>query len=169
MPDNLEEVEASKCWLCAKAHSSGYCCGYEGRECIEHPGLDFMSPDHPMHSGGCDKFVLRDDNTNCAICGKYMEKPMYSGEYADVCENCFATRFWDLIVQEKDKHLIIDGACYSVLPDGARGPKGFSGREFKFCYKDSPDEVHVTHNLWCQGPVPSSHRSDLQDNAFWVK
>lgn len=50
-------MSKSKCRSCAKAHSTGHFCGYEGTECSEYPGVDFICPEHPFWSGGCDKYT----------------------------------------------------------------------------------------------------------------
>lgn len=59
-----------KCWKCDKAQSTGYFCGYEGTECTEFPGLDFINPDHPSHHGGCDKFMPKGVETAISLLGK---------------------------------------------------------------------------------------------------
>lgn len=60
----------NKCWKCDRAHSTGYFCGYVGTECDEFPGLDFINSDHPMHNGGCDKFVPKGVETAISLLGK---------------------------------------------------------------------------------------------------
>lgn len=115
----------------------------------------------------------------CAICGKVMESPMSSGEYADVCPECFNTRYWDLIVAEREKHLVVDGVCYKVGPEPTktalndpmkRSWLGCAGREFRYILLNDPtEEVHVTHNLWVQGSIPESHRHLLPDTGRRAK
>lgn len=53
-------MSESRCWKCAKAKSMGYFCGYEGTECSEYPGMDFICPEHPFWNDGCDKFVPKE-------------------------------------------------------------------------------------------------------------
>lgn len=114
----------------------------------------------------------------CAICGKFIESPMFGGEYADVCPECFNTRYWDLIVSEKEKHLVVDGVCYMVGPEPTaaklnnpitRSWLGCAGREFKYVLlNDLTEEVHVSHNMMVQGPIPKSHRHLLPDTGRFV-
>ena len=45
------------CWDCARAYQTGHFCGFDGHECSEHPGIDFISHDHPCSNGEkCDRF-----------------------------------------------------------------------------------------------------------------
>lgn len=107
----------------------------------------------------------------CAICGREMKSPAYcSGDFHDVCPKCFEHRFWDVIVEEKCEHLIVDGTCFSVGPvnDGSR-IRGFGGSLFKWVWLDDPTEaVQRSTNVWYNGVIPESHRSQLPDNARWV-
>lgn len=111
----------------------------------------------------------------CTICGKHMEQSAFGGQYSDVCGACFETRYWDLIVAEKEKHLVVDGVCYEVGPEPTestlkssvrRSWLGRAGAEFKYVLLNDPtEEVHVSHNVWVQGSIPESHRHLLPDTA----
>ena len=105
----------------------------------------------------------------CEICGKEMSHPCYAGEYAGVCNQCFNAKFWQLIVAEKDHHLVAEGECYSLGDEDApaREPRGHDGR--KFTYEDlATGEQHTTTNLWYQGDVPPEFRDQLPDTVRFV-
>lgn len=104
----------------------------------------------------------------CSICGKYMDSPDYSGkDFGDVCTDCFVTRYWDLIVKEKSEHVIIDGNCYYIGPEHAKGFRGYSGRRFHIHFFDGREDV-ITTNLWDNGKIPDSHRDRLPDTAKFI-
>ena len=108
----------------------------------------------------------------CAICGREMKSPAYCcGEYHDVCPKCFNQRFWDLVVEHREEHLIVDGNCFSVGRESTPSRlRGFGGAAFKWVMLDDPTEtVHVSTNVWHNGKIPESHRSQLPDNARWVR
>lgn len=114
----------------------------------------------------------REFTGKCPICGKEMSSPAWGpGEFHDVCNKCFSQRYWDLIVDEKDLHLIINGVCYLPAPEVSTSFfRGFGGRLFKYTLLNDPtNKVHRTTNLWLQGDVPESHRAQLPDNARWVE
>ena len=105
----------------------------------------------------------------CEICGKEMDHPCYSGEFSGVCNQCFNTKFWQLIIAEKDHHLVAGGECYSLGDENApeREPRGHGGR--KFTYEDlATGEQHTTTNLWYQGPIPTEFRDQLPDTVRFV-
>lgn len=109
----------------------------------------------------------------CSICGKLLPSRHFSEPFADVCPECYHIRFWDLIVLEKEKHVIVDGHCYRVGVEPSKSQLerhanwfGFSGAEK--VYETFDGEVHVSHNMWYNGEIPLTHRDQLPDNARWV-
>lgn len=106
----------------------------------------------------------------CAICGREMAKPMYGGDFKDVCNRCFDDRYWQLILAEKEQHLVIEGECYYKGEENEHGlPRGFNGREFQYIMLDDPTEtVHSCTNLWLNDRVPEKYRDQLPDNARWA-
>lgn len=105
----------------------------------------------------------------CAICGKEFHGLQYGGEYQNVCSSeCFDHKFWDMIVAEKDKHVIINGESYSIAPEESKFPfRGHAGREFKIKMKET-GEIVTTTNLWYQGAIPETHRDKLPDTADFI-
>ena len=102
----------------------------------------------------------------CEICGKHMDHPAYSGEFSGVCNHCFTTKFWQLIIAEKDQHIVAGGKCYSV-GDNSDQWRGCDGQ--RFYYEDlATGELHTTDNLWYQGDIPPEFRDQLPDTVRFV-
>lgn len=119
-------------------------------------------------------FKSKEFTGKCTICGKEMEQPAWGpGEFHDVCNKCFNTRFWDIIKKDNEAGLkyIIDGEVYTA------GPKdGFGGTYFRVQLlenhpKYNPDEDNILRfpgTLWCNGDVPQERRAELPDNAKFI-
>lgn len=100
----------------------------------------------------------------CIICGKEINKSLYSNEVLCSSE-CFYENFWNDCLD--DSAIIINGMCYhdgGRRPDGYQGFIGFGGREF--CIKMNNGEVIRTNNLWSNGIVPENR--NIKDNAVFV-
>ncbi len=102
----------------------------------------------------------------CEICGKEIAESSYMN--AVLCSSkCFERHYWQQIIAEKDKHIIIHGCCYcdggNVEQPSRYGFLGFSGRRFWIRFFDG--QMLSTNNLWMQGDIPSEYRSALPDNA----
>lgn len=111
----------------------------------------------------------------CAICGKEMSQPAWGpGEFHDVCNKCFNTRFWDIIKEDNKAGLkyIIGGTVFTAGPNG-----GFGGRHFGVQllenhpnYKPGFDNtICFLGNLWCNGDVPPDRRDEFPDNAKFIE
>ena len=114
----------------------------------------------------------------CSICNKEIEESEFIDEVPPLCSTeCFVQYFWDEKVKAFNKKTevnspipaIINGTHYMVHPDvpGKTPFRGFGGREFKIRFNDGKEIV--THNLWCQGDIPESHRDKLPDNAVFLQ
>ena len=111
----------------------------------------------------------------CEICGKELDRKYWiNEEYYNICSSsqCFEEKFWQLIIKEKDEHVIIDGECYSFdknnpIADGSKTFLGFDGRRFKIKMLHT-GEVFETNNLWSNGKVPDKFKEQLPDNAEFV-
>lgn len=101
----------------------------------------------------------------CAICGKEMNKPVWSGEFKDVCAKCFDIRFWDLIKEQvvNGETFIINGKAYTP---GSQG--GFGGASFKIQILATDETLDFKGNLWSNGDVPKDRLSEFPDNARFV-
>ena len=101
----------------------------------------------------------------CVICGKEIEKSMYSN--AVLCSSeCFSENFWNECLDETA--IIIDGECYhdgGMKPPVYQGFQGFGGRYFKIQMNDG--RVIETNNLWCNGDVPPER--NVQNNAIFIQ
>ena len=102
----------------------------------------------------------------CVICGREIEKSQYSN--AVLCSGaCFYKHFWNKIVAEKDKHIIINGECYcdggNVENPNDVGFLGCSGRRFWIRFFDGREIT--TNNLWYQGKVPDDFLNELPNTA----
>lgn len=102
----------------------------------------------------------------CEICGKEIEKSVYHGNV--ICsDKCFGKLFWQKIIAEKDKHIIIDGKCYCdegmVKNPSPYAFLGHSGRCFWIKFKNG--KTLTTNNLWYQGEIPDEFRKELPDTA----
>ncbi len=106
----------------------------------------------------------------CVICGKEIEESQYSN--AVLCSGkCFTVHFWQRIIAEKDKHIIINNEC---CYDGGNvdNPSrymfmGSSGRRFWIRFFDGQEIT--TNNLWYQGEIPKEFREQLPNTAdFYI-
>lgn len=101
----------------------------------------------------------------CVVCGKEIEKSQYGS--AVLCGGeCFKKHYWNDIISEREKHIIINGDCYydaGNMPDSYTGFLGHSGRKFYIKYFDG--RIMSTNNLWYNGTVPEEFRNQLKDNA----
>ena len=99
----------------------------------------------------------------CEICGKEIEKSQYYNKI--LCSGkCFMINFWQEIIAEKDKHIVIQGECYCDGGENSPGAfRGFSGRRFWIRFNDG--STLTTNNLWYQGKIPEEFRKELPDTA----
>ena len=102
----------------------------------------------------------------CEIYGKEIVKSSYMN--AVLCSSkCFERHYWQQIIAEKDKHIIIHGCCYcdcgNIENPGRYDFIGFSGRRFWIRFFDG--RTFSTNNLWRQGDIPLEYRAALPDNA----
>lgn len=100
----------------------------------------------------------------CVICGKEIEKSMYSN--AVLCSSaCFHEHFWDDTLDETA--IIIKGECYhdgGMKPANYSGFLGFSGRRFRIQMNDG--RIIETNNLWYNGEIPKER--NIEDNAIFI-
>lgn len=105
----------------------------------------------------------------CFICGKEITGNHYNSEGRFTCSNeCFRTLYWNDVIAEKEKHIVVNGTCALIEPDTKKGIAGCYGREFKF-RNLTTGEIVTTHNLWIQGEIPASHRMWLPDTHEEVR
>ena len=103
---------------------------------------------------------------HCIICNKEITESKYMN--AVLCSpECFHVHFWNCIVDEKDKHIIVKGHCYYNGDDkgNTENPKylGHAGRRFWIRFKDG--RTITTNNLWFNGEIPEAFLDKLPDNA----
>ena len=109
----------------------------------------------------------------CVICGKVIKDGDYyiGSVNGDVCcsDECHEKYFWNNIIKDADSHIVVDGLCYTV--DRTRYDStmynGFAGKVFWI--KKFNGEEFTTNNLWFNGKVPNEYRSQLPDNARFLK
>lgn len=105
---------------------------------------------------------------NCLICAK--EGCNDANHYVLTNQNiCFNCHYWQGIVADKNRLLIIDGSVYSDSGWSNDNNKylGFGGRIFN--YRRLPGGQPVkTNNLWNGTPIPEIWRDLLPDNAEWT-
>lgn len=73
--------------------------------------------------------------------------------------------FWDEIIEEKDKHIFINGKSYMLGNENDKY-KAFDGEKFNI--KLFTGEEITTTNLWCQGTIPNDFRGVLVDTAEFI-
>lgn len=100
----------------------------------------------------------------CIICGKEVEKSMYSN--AVLCSSkCFHENFWDECLDETA--IIVKGECYhdgGMKPASYQGFLGFGGSYFKIKMNDG--RIIETNNLWYNGEIPKER--NIEDNAKFI-
>lgn len=79
--------------------------------------------------------------------------------------DAFTKKFWNEIIEEKEKHIFIDGKSYQLGSEKSKY-KAFDGEEFKI--ELNAGEIITTTNLWCQGEIPNEFRGVLADTARFV-
>jgi hypothetical protein len=83
---------------------------------------------------------------------------------------CFTCAFWLGYIQRRDEPGMarIKGVHYVVGDEKASWVvRGFDGQRFVIRFKDG--RVVTTHNLWHQGEIPEVWKSELPDNAEFVR
>lgn len=68
-------------------------------------------------------------------------------------------------VMQREERTIVNHISYKVGPNLQHG-YGESGEKFEIQYFDGREVI--THNLWCQGEVPSYLWEKLPDNARFI-
>lgn len=107
----------------------------------------------------------------CPVCGKEWIGAYHFLDECDVCScKCYKEKYWKIIEDEQDEHIIINGVCY--YDKGYSNSKklwtlGYSGRPFRI--RMNTGKEILTNNLWLNGTVPENHRDKLKDNAVFVK
>lgn len=123
--------------------------------------------------------IIKDENGNtmrdprkCKYCGEYYD---YSHKYGGVEEgSCSDCQFWrDIIARDKGENkmtcVVVKGNHYYIgsEPDKDKPHHvlGYGGSEFIIKFKDG--RYIVSHNVWCQGKIPTNWIPQLPDNAVF--
>ena len=123
--------------------------------------------------GSCDVCDngLRSCTCRCIKCGQFYSMEHTTREDDGRCFSCwFWHNRWTLHMTSPDKSFIVKGTAYFVGEEpkpGDRGFRGFGGSEFRIQPHDDSDLI-ISHNVWCQGDVPSNFADLLRDNADFV-
>lgn len=102
----------------------------------------------------------------CSICGKQIEKSMYSNDVLCSSE-CFKIDYWNgkvKIVNDADV-VRVNGEHYYIGKEDENF-KGYGGRRFKVSFFDG--RIVETTCLWNNGTIPESFKHKLPDNARFV-
>ena len=108
----------------------------------------------------------------CRICGNEFDKIKWGGDYKDICsDKCFTNAFWLEKIDYIDELTIINGECYHIGKETAKGFRGFCGKNFIIKYIDgiNKDKTVFTTNLWYNGVIPDEFKDRLKDNAIFCK
>ena len=98
----------------------------------------------------------------CVICGKEMEKSLYSNK--PLCsDECYERDYWMDMMQDENC-IIVNQKCYHV-GDDTGGFKGYGGSKFKIVMKET-GEIIETNNLWFNGSIPDEFYTE--DNAEFL-
>ena len=119
--------------------------------------------------------AINNNNENtelkCELCGKIMTKPAFTGEYKNVCHDCFNDKFWLLKIRDinkaPEKFAIVKNNLYYIANENDRDSfRGFDGR--KFIIKFNNGRQIITTNMWHNGTIPEKFRNRLPDNAIFI-
>ena len=106
----------------------------------------------------------------CQICGKEMEKFLYSDIEGNVwcSDQCYEKAFWNRCLDQDA--IIINGRCYHDGGNGlsVNGFKGFDGSLY-IIKNLKTGHVWETDNLWYNGEIPDNLRSEFPDTHEFVK
>ena len=107
----------------------------------------------------------------CELCGKTMTKPAFTGEYKNVCHDCFNDKFWMLKIRDvnkaPEKFETIKNNLYYIADENDNDSfRGFDGRKFIIKYNDG--RQIITTNMWHNGTIPEKFRDKLPDNAIFI-
>lgn len=85
---------------------------------------------------------------------------------------CHRKKIWLDIIEEREKHVVIDGECYYLERNNLNGCdragfKGFGGRRFRIKFNNG--EIIETTNLWHNGVIPDEFRNVLKDEAVFIE
>lgn len=109
----------------------------------------------------------------CPVCGKHIDKPVWSGNHRGLCVGCFSKAFyeeWLLDSQENPgRCFITNGHLYTVGNETRQHglSRGMGGRKFFIRFYDDPNTIVETTNLWSQGGVPADDPR-FGDNAEFL-
>ena len=109
----------------------------------------------------------------CKICGKEFTKADSSWYSQEICsDQCFNDGYWLERVRNKEKFTIIDGKCYYFdknhpIENDYKDMLGFGGDMFNIRFFNG--STYKTNNLWLNGEIPTKFRSELSDNAEFIK
>ena len=102
----------------------------------------------------------------CVVCGKKFKKgsqPYYGyGNDISCSEECFHKKFW---IDALKTGIVINGTCYQIADEHAKGFRGFDGRPFKIQLDNG--DIYYTTNLWYNGKIPKEYYKG--DNARFIK
>lgn len=106
----------------------------------------------------------------CAVCGKQMDAPQYSGDSKGVCGRCFKASFMEKWLLERRANpgrlCIINRRLYTIDNDNVAGERGNCGRKFFIRFKNNPDQLIATRNLWFNGDAPRLDPRFVDDAEF---
>lgn len=155
----------------------------------EFYGKECWYPNIAHHKGGgqvCHKAKDLGTWLQCNLTGELYRDPVKSvvpgktRDYMVTHHVCQSVAFWRML---QAKHagdpywFIVGGDSYGCAPSavcrdrkprGSDSCRGFGGRTFRVRKFDS-DEVLVIDDMWHQGNVPEWLRSELPDNAEFVR
>jgi hypothetical protein len=105
----------------------------------------------------------------CIICGKEMERSSYLN--ADLCSSvCYTKHYWLEKIQNKNslRQVIVNNVMYYIGDENSNSTfRGFDGALWLIKFNDGR-KIRTT-NLWHNGEIPEDYRSELPNNASFVK
>ena len=103
----------------------------------------------------------------CVICGKEVEKSLYSN--AVLCSReCFSKNYWNEVVSDPNT-IVVEGCCYCDQGYDTEdcGFRGFDGA--MFYYRNlKTGKVTKTNNLWLNGGLPDYLKDSIKDTHEFI-
>ena len=109
----------------------------------------------------------------CKICGVHEQNQWTCHKKLTERQLCFTCYFWTERIEDADWNenrfrVVVKGKHYiGYSPKVDTGMKGFGGQLWKIKFLDGR-EVEC-RNLWHQGEIPERFRSQLPDNAEFLR
>jgi hypothetical protein len=107
----------------------------------------------------------------CKKCGTLVKANWLEPSRSEILASnlCFSCNLWSKRAAVKDtkNHIVVNGSWYTISEETSNSYfRGYGGAKFTI---KRGEETIVSTNLWCGGDVPDIWRSEIPDNAQFIR